>query len=121
MTPAYIRDAYARRGFKAAMAAAKASMDERLVDEVMLASLSAKGVAKPVPQFTRNKRGGMSPADFAEGCEPMKLAQLRAELARREAPHKTREVPKKVVVPVSTSRLTAEEIARRHAVLRNAA
>ncbi|MDP2593856.1 MAG: hypothetical protein Q8P36_00745 [bacterium] len=145
MTPGYIRDAYTRRGFVAAMAAAKASMDSRLVDEVMLASLAATGVAHPRTVVVVRKRAGTphvkTTNKVLERCGSEKLAELRTELARREARterdmrhlahafvrmderlDRSRGKPKHVEPGSgSTGRLTAEEVARRQAALRNAA
>lgn len=132
MTPTYVRDVYARRGYAAAMAAANASQDQHLVTEVMLASLAATGIAAPKPVFKKNNRGGTSgkPSGFVEGCDPMKLAELRGELYRKNATNRAQPAivqasrqpqPIRYGDPMPRRRgLTAEEVERRRAVLANA-
>jgi hypothetical protein len=113
MTPSYIRDVFVRRGYAAAMQVAKISQEQNLVNEVMLLNLEKAGVAKPVPIFSRNKRGKLIQTGCTEGATPEELITIKALRERRQS--------RKVQPHVIASRgLTAAEIARRSAVLKAA-
>lgn len=114
MTPTYIHDVYTRRGYEAAMQVAKVSQEQHLINEVMLLNLEKTGVAKPVPVFSRNKRGKMIQTSTTEGATPEELAAIKAIHERRE----TRKVKPHVI---ASRGLTAAEIARRTAAFKAAA
>jgi len=114
MTPSYIRDVFVRRGYAAAMQVAKISQEQNLVNEVMLLNLEKVGLAKPVPIFSRNKRGKVTQTGATEGATPEELTTIKSLRDRREM----RKV--KPYQIVSSRGLTAAEIARRAAVLKAA-
>lgn len=84
MTRSYIADIFMRRGFDAAMRAARFSQDQLLVVEVMVLSYLATGIAKPVATFTRNARGKQVKGKVIESATPAEIAEVNTIVGRRQ-------------------------------------
>ena len=114
MTPTYIRDVFVRRGFEAALRVAKISQEQSLVNEVMMLNFEKTGLAKPVPIYSKNKRGKITQTGATEGATPEELVTIKTMRERRQM---------RTIKPhvISSRGLTAAEIARRAAVLNKAA
>ncbi len=84
MTPNYIRDIFTRRGFEAAMRTAKMSQESHLINEVMLLNFEKTGLAKPVPIYSKNKRGKVTQTGMTEGATPEELATVKMLRERRQ-------------------------------------
>lgn len=113
MTPTYVLDIYARRGFDAAMRASKLSRDYRLIEAVMFANFRKTGIAMPVPKFGKNKQGKQVLAGFTEGCSPEQLAALKAKLAPKQVQALQKPGVTFSVACQMVGNLTAVEAARR--------